>query len=105
MLVAVGNTPSYGGGLRICHGAVVDDGLLDVVIVHRISRAELVRVFPTVRTGAHLRHPAVEVRRARVVSLAAPDVVAYADGERLAPLPLTVELVPGALCLLGAGDT
>jgi diacylglycerol kinase (ATP) len=105
MLVAVGNTPSYGGGLRVCHGALVDDGQLDVLIVHRLSRAELMRVFPSVRTGAHLRHPAVELRRARTVSLAAPNVVAYADGERIGALPLTVEVVPGALKLLTGGDT
>jgi diacylglycerol kinase (ATP) len=104
MLVAVGNTPSYGGGLRVCHGALVDDGLLDVLIVDRMSRRDLVRVFPTVRTGAHLRHPAVHLHRARVVSLAAPAVVAYADGERFGALPITIEVVPGALNLLGAGD-
>jgi len=103
MLVAVGNTASYGGGMRVCHGAQVDDGLLDVLVVHRLSRAELVRVFPSVRSGRHLRHPAVELRRAKVVSLAAPDIVAYADGERLAPLPLTIEVVPAALHVLGRG--
>lgn len=28
MLVAVGNGPSYGGGMRVCPGAELDDGLL-----------------------------------------------------------------------------
>jgi diacylglycerol kinase (ATP) len=37
---------------------------------------------------------------ARTVTVAAPDVVAYADGERIAPLPLTVEVVPLALRVL-----
>jgi diacylglycerol kinase (ATP) len=100
MLVAVGNLPAYGGGMRICHGAVPDDGLLDVVVVHRISRPELLRVFPKVYKGTHLAHPAVELRRARQVSLAAPGIVAYADGERLAPLPLACEVVPSALHVL-----
>ena len=39
MLVAVGNGPSFGGGLRITEGAVLDDGLLDVVIIKPMSKA------------------------------------------------------------------
>src|SRR5581483_9765810 len=45
MLVAVGNGPSYGGGLRICHGARLDDGLLDVVVIKPVSKIELVKVY------------------------------------------------------------
>jgi diacylglycerol kinase (ATP) len=103
MLVAVGNGPSYGGGMLVLDGAVIDDGLLDVLVLRKISRPELLRVFPKVYTGAHLEHPAVEVRRARRVTLAAPNIVAYADGERVAPLPLTVEVVPGGLRVLAPG--
>jgi diacylglycerol kinase (ATP) len=40
------------------------------------------------------------VVRARSVRLEAAGIVAYADGERFAPLPLTVEAVPGALTVL-----
>ncbi|MGV7665791.1 diacylglycerol kinase, partial [Mycobacterium kansasii] len=32
-LVAVGNGTSYGGGMRICPGAILDDGLLDITVV------------------------------------------------------------------------
>ena len=31
MLVAVGNGTSYGGGMRVCPDAELDDGLLDVM--------------------------------------------------------------------------
>ncbi len=103
MLVAIGNIESYGGGLRIAHGARPDDGLLDVLIVHRVSRAVLLQIFPSVRGGGHLRHPGVEIRRARVVKVSAPGVIAYADGERVAALPLTVTVHPGALRMVGAG--
>jgi len=34
------------------------------------------------------------------VTVAAPGIVAYADGERFGPLPLTVECAPGALTVL-----
>jgi diacylglycerol kinase (ATP) len=105
MLVVVGNTPSYGGGMRVTPNALVDDGLLDVLVLGPLSRAAFVRVFPRVYRGTHVNHPAVTIRRAKVVSLAATGVVAYADGERLARLPLTCEVVPGALHVLAPSPT
>ncbi|MBL8928931.1 MAG: sphingosine kinase [Kineosporiaceae bacterium] len=100
VLVAVGNGPAYGGGLRICHGAVMDDGLIEVVVAGPVSRWGLLRLYPKVHSGAHLQHPAVRVLRGRRVRLEAPGIVGYADGERLVPLPLTCEVVPGAIRLL-----
>jgi diacylglycerol kinase (ATP) len=97
MLVAVGNGPCYGGGLRMTEGALVDDGLLDVVIIKPLGRLELVRVYPRLFKGTHVTHPQYERQRVRTVSIAAPGVVAYADGERIGPLPVTVEVVPRAL--------
>lgn len=101
MLVAVGNTASYGGGMRICPGARVDDGLLDVTVVTRISRTKLMRLFPSVYPGTHVRRPEVLTLRGRSVRLAAASVVAYADGERVGPLPVSCSVVPGALAVLG----
>ncbi len=100
MLVAVGNGPSFGGGLRITHGAEIDDGMLDVVIIKPMSKLELVRTYPKLYTGRHVTHPQYEHHRVRTVTVAAPGIVAYADGERIGPLPLTVEVVPRALRVL-----
>ena len=100
MLVAVGNGPAYGGGMRVTPGAEFDDGLLDVLVLHKISTAEFLRVFPTVFKGTHVSHPKVQVLRARTVRLEATGIVSYADGERFAPLPMTMEVVPGALTVL-----
>ena len=57
MLVAVGNGPAYGGGMRVTPDASFDDGLLDVLILHKISTPEFLRVFPTVFKGTHTSHP------------------------------------------------
>lgn len=100
MLVAVGNGPSYGGGMQVCPDAELDDGLLDVMIVDKISIPEFLKVFPKVYSGAHKDHPAVTIRRAKRVRLQTPGIVSYADGERYAPLPMTCEVVPGALRVL-----
>ncbi|MET9963279.1 diacylglycerol kinase [Streptomyces sp. NPDC006326] len=99
-LVAVGNGSSYGGGMRICADAVPDDGLFDVVVVGDCSRTTLLSVFPKVYRGAHLSHPKVSVHRAAKITLEAPGITAYADGEPLGPLPVTAECVPAAVRLL-----
>jgi diacylglycerol kinase (ATP) len=100
MLVVVGNGPSYGGGMHVLPDAQFDDGLVDVMILHELSTVEFLKVFPKVFKGAHVGHPAVEIIRGRQVTLEADGIVAYADGERFAPLPLSVEVVPGAVTVL-----
>lgn len=100
MLVAVGNAKSYGAGILITPDAELDDGLLDVCVIGPVSKLDFIRTFPSARKGTHVTHPKVEIRRARTVTLAAPGVVAYADGERFGPLPLTCVCVPGAVGIL-----
>ncbi len=100
MLVAIGNGPSFGGGLRITEGALLDDGLLDVVIIKPMSKGGLIRTYPKLFKGTHVTHPQYEHHLVRSVTVAAPGIVAYADGERFGALPLTVECVPGALTVL-----
>lgn len=100
MMVAVGNGASYGGGLRMTEGAVLDDGLLDVVIIRPMSKPQLVKTYPKLFNGTHVRHPSYEHHLVRKVTVTAPDIVAYADGERFGALPLTVEVVPRALRVL-----
>ena len=78
----------------------MDDGLFDVTVLGPISKLEFIRVFPQVYAGTHVNHPAVTVRQAACVSLAAAGVTAYADGERVALLPVTCDVVPGALHVL-----
>jgi diacylglycerol kinase (ATP) len=100
MLVAVANAPSYGGGMRVCPEARLDDGLLDVLMVRPLSKPAFLRIFPRVYSGTHVRDPHVEIRRARTVTIDAAGIVGYGDGERMDSLPLRCELVPGALSVL-----
>ena len=101
LLVAVANNTSLGGGLRLTPTARLDDGLLDVMVVTPVSRLRFLRLFPLAARGAHLHLPQVSTRRARTVVVdAVQPVVAYADGERIARLPVQVEIVPGALRVL-----
>ncbi|MFD7717450.1 diacylglycerol kinase family protein [Streptomyces sp. NPDC059814] len=103
-LIAVGNGSTYGGGMRICADAVMDDGLFDVTVVGDCSRTTLLKVFPKVYRGTHLGHPVVTVHRVSSIALEAVGVTAYADGEPLGALPLTATCVRGAVRVLGAGS-
>ena len=104
MLVAVGNGPSYGGGMRVCPDARFDDGLFDILILHQISTIEFLKVFPKVFSGKHVGHPAVQVLRGTQVRLEASGIISYGDGERFAPLPVTCQSVPAALNILVPGS-
>ena len=98
MLIAVGNAPSYGGGMRVTPEARLDDAILDICILKGLSRFAFIRAFPKVFKGTHVTHPAVQMMRGKEVRISADrpfDV--YGDGERFGPLPATFTVEPGAL--------
>ncbi len=107
MFISLANTRWFGGGMHIAPHADSTDGLLDVVIVRRISRARLLAVFPRVYSGRHLAHPAISTFRTRQARLAfdRPSML-YGDGEAIAAVAslreggLEVSLDPGALCVV-----
>ena len=100
MLVAIGNTAYYGGGMRICPTADPRDGLLDLTIVHPVDRLTLMQLLPRMHTGTFVLHPAVERLRAREIIVEGPELLGYGDGEHVDDVPLQVRAVPGALPVL-----
>lgn len=100
MLVAVGNTAAYGGGMRVCPEAEPDDGLVDVVFVRRVALGRFLRLFPRVFSGGHIGLEEVVSERGRTVTIHADSGAAYADGERIGEPPLVCEVVPKAVEML-----
>jgi len=103
LLVAVGNTRSYGGGLQITPGADPRDGKLDVCIIRQVPRRTVVSVLPRLFSGSHVRHPAVRVERSRWVRIDCLDScprVVYADGECVGQSPVLVDTMAAALRLV-----
>ncbi|MBM3655590.1 MAG: YegS/Rv2252/BmrU family lipid kinase [Actinobacteria bacterium] len=96
MLIAVSNGISYGGGMKVTPDAKINDGLFDILILTPISRFEFLRVFPKVFSGRHTTHPAVQIFRGKNVEIDC-DAVAYADGERVGPLPIKASAIEGGL--------
>ena len=105
-LVAVANSRVFGGGLVISPESSMTDGMLEAVVTDPLSRSEVLRVFPKLRNGSHLGDPRVRIVPAKSVRIAAhsggaPLPVAFADGELVGPAPLDVDVVPGAVSVLG----
>lgn len=103
MLVAIGNTSSYGGGMRICPDASPTDGQLDVTIIHPVSRFKLLQLLPQMYSGRFARDPCVEQLRASTVQVEGAGVIGYGDGERVDRAPLRVRVAPGALAIFAPG--
>ena len=99
-LVAVGNGPQYGGGKRMAPDARWDDGLFDITVVGKVSRFTLARLAPTLPRAGHIGHPAVTTFRGRTVTIDGDVGPAYADGERIGPVPVTATCRPGVLRVL-----
>lgn len=97
MLVSVGNGVSLGGGMKVTPTALVDDGLLDIMVVGPLTRIQFLKLFPKVFAGTHIKDPRVKIIKAKKIQIEADGVVAYTDGERFAPLPIDIEVKPGAL--------
>jgi diacylglycerol kinase (ATP) len=103
MMLAVGNGPSYGGGMYVCPEAVIDDGRLDLTFLSRTSKWTFIKTFPKVFKGTHIHHRIVSTTRGSRIHVDAPGQTAYADGERVGPLPADVRIVPGGLRVFAPG--
>ncbi len=98
LLVAVGNAPSYGGGMRLTTKAELDDGKLDVCFVRAVGKLTVLRFFRTVFAGTHLELKQVEYLQADRVRLSAEMATPiYADGEYICETPAEITILPRAL--------
>ncbi len=96
-LLAVANTSDFGGGMKICPTADPGDGLLDITVVERLGRIELLRFFRLVFDGRHLDHPKVTTLRGRRVTVDGDDLAIWGDGEPVTTAAATLEAIPAAL--------
>jgi YegS/Rv2252/BmrU family lipid kinase len=104
--VGAANSKTYGGGMKAAPDALLDDGLLDVVVLESISKIKfLTRILPKVFNGTHVLEPNVRVFRAREVSVTADrPFTMYADGDPIGELPVRVRALAGAVRVLVPRD-
>jgi diacylglycerol kinase (ATP) len=103
-VAAAANGRYFGGGMHVAPEASFDDGLFDVVLVGDVPKATLLSKLPLLYTGKHLNDPVCRFLRGRVIEAeAAPgEVLLDVDGEALGSLPARIEVLPGALVVIGA---
>jgi diacylglycerol kinase (ATP) len=100
MLCVVSNSGVFGGGMLVVPEASVTDAKLDLLILNKISRFKLVKIFPRVYKGTHVTDPAVELLEATKVEIAADGMPIYSDGEYVGQAPFTASVVPGTLLVI-----
>lgn len=97
-LIAAGNGPQYGHGMRLTHRASMDDGLLDVCFVRMLSKLRLLRLFRVVYSGAHIGMNEVEYFQAARLRIATDPVTeVFADGEYICQTPVEIGVRRNAL--------
>lgn len=100
MLCVIANNRYFGGGMMVVPQAEIADGQIELFIVHKISRIELIKVFPKVFSGRHVTHPAVEFVKAKSIRIEAAGMPIYADGEAVGESQIQADVVPAALSVL-----
>jgi len=105
ILVAVALGTTYGSMFRLAPGAVLDDGLFDVVWSEEVSRTEVLRLIPSALWGTLTDQKKVHVARAKEVGVELSEPVpAHVDGEMLSPTrEFRARVLPGALRVIGPG--
>jgi YegS/Rv2252/BmrU family lipid kinase len=100
------NSKTYGGGMRAAPDAMLDDGLLEVVVLETVSKREfLTKLLPRVFKGTHVELPSVHVFRAAAVEISADrPFTMYADGDPIGELPVRVRAIAGAVSVLLPAD-
>lgn len=101
MLCGVANVKNFGGGMKISPNSEIDDGELEVFILHEVSRRRLLRIFPTVYEGKHLGFPEIEIFKAKSISISNDSFPMTCDGELIGPAPFSVQVHSGALSVFG----
>ena len=99
--MAVANSGVFGGGMYLVPDASLDDGLLDVALLRACSKPRYLARLPKVFKGTNVNSPEFTLLRGKEITFAADrPFAAYADGDPIADLPVTIRVVPRALKVL-----
>ena len=96
--VTICNTPYYGAHLQAAPEALLDDGLLDVVIYRHFSKLEYLRHAFSISQGKRVYQPKIRRRRARTLRVTADiPMEIHADGVVFGHTPATITVLQGVL--------
>jgi len=95
------NTIHTGKAMRIAPNAKFDDGKIDLIIVRNASKTELLKLFPKLFTGEHVKSKLVECRQVQKFSIISDENNALIiDGELIGSTPVNVTMEPKKINVL-----
>jgi diacylglycerol kinase family enzyme len=87
--------------MQIAPQARLDDGLLDVVTVGDVGKFELLKIWPTLYRGNHVRHPKIREQKTAAVTIESDEqLLIEADGDILGESPASFRVLPSALTIV-----
>ena len=101
-LLSVCNTART-GGFMMAPGALLDDGLLDMVFAPRVSKGQVVAILLKLMRGEHIHHPAVTFQRVTAIDVTShPGTPLHSDGEIFteSATKVSYRILPGKVTLL-----
>ena len=95
------NTIHTGKAMKMAPLAKLDDGKIDLIIVRKTSKVKLLKLFPKLFSGDHIKSPLVEYKQVKNFSITIKDENDLTiDGEIIGKTPLHVEMLPKLLNVL-----
>lgn len=101
-LVAIANTPFYGGGLKICPSARYEDGLFTICLVHGLSKWQFLGIFLFVFKGKHTSFSRkVKVYEGKEIEIQSfKPLAAHGDGEIIGQTPARMKIESSSLSVI-----
>ena len=89
------NTIHTGKAMKMAPLAQLNDGKIDLIIVRKTSRINLLKLFPKLFSGDHIKSPLVEYRQVENFSISLEETNDLTiDGEIIGTTPLNVQMIP-----------
>ena len=100
--MVIANGRFFGGGMLASPDSVLDDGLLDIHLIKKISRTRLIMSFGKLGAGRYVDMNSVINFRTDRLKVAGDPAPVEADGEFLGYTPISIEIVPRSIRVLTA---
>ena len=95
------NTIHTGKGMKMAPNAKLDDGKIDLIIVRKANRFSLLKLFPKLATGEHIKSPLVEYQQVKEFSIIPQKSnILNIDGEMIGATPINVKMEQGRINVL-----
>ncbi len=100
IFIEICNSTKTGGNMIMAPSAKIDDGWLNVVLLNKISRAKLLKIFPQIFKGTHVEESCVETFRGQHIKIISePPQRLTPDGEVFGTTPIEVSIFPGKISI------